>query len=222
MAKKITISWVIVASLMGVASAGCMAEVEPTESVELAAGIPNQFITTDHHLTDATMAKAAPTTNYGASPSCVSDAGLPQRACLMRWDLSAIHSTATVLAATLKFEVFNHSAQIFNIDQVYGTWSESTVTWNIRKTGVPWQTPGARNAADRAFAPFASFKGTLGIHEIPLYGAGLEVVRRWVLMPWSNAGLVIDNIHATDGIEIRTKESTSGLHPYLHIIYQMP
>jgi hypothetical protein len=26
----------------------------------------------------------------------------------------------------------------------------------------------------------------------------------------------------TDGIEIRTKEATTGMHPQIHIIYQMP
>jgi hypothetical protein len=232
MGKKRTVVGVALVGVLSALSAGCVAEVEPTESEALPAMTPVQFISDDRYLTDATIAKAAPNTNYGASGSCVADAGSTQRACFIRWDLSSrIPPTATVLAAYIRFEVFNPSAAIFKLDQVYGTWDElprttapahSGITWNSRGSAGPWNTPGARNAADRAFAPFAQFKGTLGVHEIQVLGEGLKMIQRWVWVPASNAGIVIDNINATDGIEIRTKEATTGMHPQIHIIYQMP
>lgn len=226
-----TVWGVVLTVAMAVAIGGCGAEAEETDSVELAAQTPRQYLTYPRDLIDATIIKASPNTNYGGSGTCqVNGSGASQRVCFMRWDLRAVPSVATVLSATLKFDVYDWSFvaggggryTTFGVDQVYGAWDEAGVTWNSKGAAGLWRTPGARNAADRAFSPFVYFQGSPGIHEISLFGDALAVVRAWVLAPESNHGVVIDSISATDNLGIRSNQATTNTLPQLLVGFQEP
>lgn len=70
---------------------------------------------------------------------------------LIKFDLSSIPSSATIISATLSFYVKADNATASDTISVYRTkrnWVETQATWNIYSTGNNWGTAGGLGADD--------------------------------------------------------------------------
>jgi hypothetical protein len=98
------------------------------------------------------------TTNYGISPTLELRAN-DVRAALLRFDLSNLPPTANIVQAQLSVHVdykTNDFTMPVSLYRVLRPWDEMQATWLLASTGVPWGSPGANAASDRATTAIAS------------------------------------------------------------------
>jgi hypothetical protein len=169
--------------------------------------------------TDATLTKATPDTNDGSSASCVVDAGpTSERSCALRWSLTGIPTTATVLGACAILQVYSGSTKYFPVFALKQRWTQSGVTWNNVSSSVFWQTPGAKGSNDREANPFNAMYGSTIAHQVDI---PVEVVQSWLADSNQNFGIIIASDSNTDGISIRSSEhSVMASRPKLIVRYQ--
>jgi len=138
---------------------------------------------------DTFLDSTAPTTVRGGASTSLCDLS-PQRNVLVRFDVSALAPTTTVLAAELEVEVMNTAASPTNdVFEVLESWTEDAATWQNRLVGTPWTTIGGSRGTT-ALGTFAALARTSRL-VIPLDAGGVSVVQHWVNDPTANHGFAL-------------------------------
>jgi len=94
---------------------------------------------------DAEIWEQSPNNNYGAAAETwVSSAASDTTRSLLRFNMGAISPGARILEATLSLERQSGAGadQPVSAHRITNPWSEDSVTWNSRKTGLGWDTAG--------------------------------------------------------------------------------
>ena len=159
--------------------------------------------------------------NYGTTKE-LQVMGVPDRALLLAWDVSAIPKNSVVQSAQIALQVTNGSNQTFQVYALNRNWDEKKVTWNEAAKGVKWGTAGITNNSDRDAAPIGTLSfNAKGVATITLNAAGIETVQEWVNNPASNFGVMLQNYSASsDYLAIASREaSNKAQHPKLSVAY---
>lgn len=173
---------------------------------------------------DVELYGAEPAKNYGVCmPAWVG----PQSRYLIRFDLSSIPSTATILSATLTTTKVNPTtdSELIEARMVTNAWSEgngdcignsSQATWNSRMSGTPWSTAGG---------DFNStiYSTTMVSPIVQRYEWDIRnMVQAWVNGSSPNHGLMLKKVNESNSTnhEFATRESSSSSNrPALKITY---
>jgi uncharacterized protein (DUF2345 family) len=141
------------------------------------------------------------TRNYGSSNSLsVGLVGTGQRQSLIRFDLSAIPSSATITSATLTLSVLLDPGAPVRIHRATVPWSEATVTWA---------------SFEEAFAP--TVEATLPGTSTP--SASLTaLVQAWVSGSFANDGILLER-DLTGFTVFASSEYTQSQRPELAVCY---
>lgn len=174
---------------------------------------------------DTILKQGSATSNFGTGTTLEvdgDDGSGVDKSILLKWDTSAIPTSAVATSASLTFKVVDTTASAYQLYQIKQSWVETQATWNIFATGSNWQTAGAFGANDRGTAVLGTAgpatSGTL--YTITLNTAGLAVVQSWINNPASNFGLIIGSATNTDGLDFSSSEvSATADRPKLTVIY---
>jgi probable HAF family extracellular repeat protein len=164
------------------------------------------------------------TKNFGGATGLVTD-GNPDKSTLVRWDLSGIPAGSVVHSATLSVNVSGTSGDTYEIYEVLQNWAESQATWTKATSTTNWSTAGAQGAAHGTTVLGTISAPTAGVRTIALGADGLAAVQRWINMPSSNFGLILqDYANSTnDDLVISSRETgTSANCPRLILTYDPP
>ncbi len=171
---------------------------------------------------DVRISSEAPSANFGSAELKV---GARQGiASLVRFDLTAIPSTAVVSSATLSLYAYAResvSASDLSVHRALQAWHENQATWLNADNATLWQSAGCAGTADRV----ASASDTEMVHEVG-----------WV--SWSVLGDVqsmVSDSTANHGWLLRQQDALAGvwsfyaaeganieLHPRLVVTYSVP
>ncbi len=154
---------------------------------------------------DATLQKALPATNDGASAivRVLGESATTQRS-LVRFNLSTMASTSAVKVATLRMIV--PQAPVVSRSQVVHRvtgatqWTEGGVTWNSRDGTVPnnWGAPGGDFGAAINTQPSGTSAGATISWPILTDGVVSNIPQNWVNTPANNNGLLVKDATETD------------------------
>ncbi len=171
---------------------------------------------------DARIRFSNQTVNFGNNATIEAD-GSPDVSTLISWDLSSVPSSSTVVSATITLNVTDTSPSAFELYQVLKPWQESTTTFLLADTSLPWQTAGAAGATDRANTILGAVTGSsLGAVTFALNSAGIAQLQQWVTSPSTNYGFVIQDYDnsASDNVTFSSSEvATKSLRPKLELTY---
>jgi hypothetical protein len=156
---------------------------------------------------DTQIKKSQPSSNFSTSTDCRVDGNADEQSCLIRWDLSSLPSTSTVLAACLWVQVTDPSVRTIEPPRLTRAWSETQATWLSASSGVAWEKAGAKGATDRDGATITYIKSTEP--GTSLYAISASVVQGWITTPASNFGISIANSAAFDGLSIASSEAAN-------------
>ena len=168
---------------------------------------------------DATLVQPEAAALHGSDTYCrVLGGSTPQR-CVLRWDISAIPSSATVVSASLQLGIVDPSRASFRAYALKREWSQADASWLDATAGAAWGKPGAASGRDRSKTAVATFVGSPArIAEMPLDTAAVQA---WVSHPDANHGLVFDAAKSVnDGVSIASSEDASGWRPSLQVTYR--
>jgi hypothetical protein len=169
---------------------------------------------------DVTLMADNPNTNVGSLEGVEIDAD-PLRITLMRFDLSAIPSDATVMSAELLVSLFDPlESGTFQLHRVPQSWTEAGATWNQRAPGAPWAVPGAGAPGFGGAGPIAEIAPrAVDALTIPLEVA---TVQAWVDAPAANFGLAwVSTSGDGRGGQLRSREyATVNERPLLRVTFQ--
>jgi hypothetical protein len=176
---------------------------------------------------DTYISQEEPDANKAAETTLLVDGDNPSGSgkdlvMLLRWDVSAIPTNATVQSAALVFNVVNSSPQSYGVFEVKRAWSSGQATWNQASTGTAWGAPGASGSTDRGTTVLGSlaFNNVTGTQTVALNSAGVSVVQGWVGTPASNHGLLVAGSGNNDGVDVRSgNDATASLRPLLRVTY---
>ena len=158
---------------------------------------------------DTFISSNNPNSNYnGSNDQLLADASDSQYGvmqALIKWDLSAIASCATVERATIQLNVFNQSSGTYNIFTGSNNWDENTATWN---------SVGGNAQQSTSIGSFSP--GSTGTYTILLSSSGLAAVQNWI-QGSTNNGVIISSGGTTDGIDFSDRET--GPSPKLIVTY---
>jgi len=159
--------------------------------------------------------------NYGNRPTLDLDG---QWTPLLRFDLSSIPSSATVIDARLTLYTADQSTtDTITVLRVTQSWTEGATNGAAgeanfleRHTATLWEGPGAtgpsRAGTVGSFMPIA-------VGSAYTFAIALATVQMWVGSPQENFGLVFDS-DGTDTVRFHSSESfTSSSRPVLRITY---
>ena len=136
---------------------------------------------------------------------------------IMRFDLSAIPSSAVVTAAELVLYVDGDPGAPVSVYQLLESWDEATATSNQRAAGMAWLGAGATPPSRGTTAI-----GTLSpaTPNVLVSGAiALPTVQSWVTTPATNFGIAIATTNA-DGPRFASRErGTVAQRPVLRVSY---
>jgi len=129
--------------------------------------------------------------NYGISTTINIRSG-DKRAGLIRFDLSSIPHTATVVSGTLRLDVeyaTNSNPITVSLYALNRPWSETEATWVQAAAGNPWFIGGANGIPQDRSGTLAA---TLTMTDTSVYTFDItSLVQGWVANPSTNHGLVI-------------------------------
>ena len=165
---------------------------------------------------DSTTTGAANTTNFGAATSLVMDYDYSTyptisrtRTALIKWDISSIPTTATVVTAYITFYIGNEGKQ-FALYKMLQTWDVNTITYS-NSGGI------ALDGVEAASTPSAIFGTTQGTGKALDAYVGfcrvnlpLSLVQGWVSNPSTNFGLLGTGgptESSGDGVQVESCES---------------
>lgn len=163
--------------------------------------------------TDAYVASGRLTTNYGAVTALRadgSDGAYGRQVALLRWDVSTIPATASIVNASLAFDVLNSSTGPFDVYAVNVAWTEAGANWS---NTLPESNQGVLIGS---FTP-----ASLGSQTLTLNSVGLSLIRGWADGSIANNGIMIIDRNNTDGLVIAASEyDTAGSRPLLSVTYE--
>lgn len=170
---------------------------------------------------DNVISQSTPSTNYGSALNTTISGGinLIQRP-IMRFDLSAIPTNATVTSAALIWIKSGGDASIVNVSahQITNPWTETGSIWTQRQAATNWTTAGGDFNATAAATVAIGNNGTY-TYSIP------TLVQNWINNPATNYGLLMKQVSETSGGEkyFHSKEVTDAtLRPSLIVTYTTP
>jgi len=207
-------------------ASGVSADVEAV--VYGVAGFQNGVSPADDYAgtTDTAISADSPDSNEGSWTSLEvdgwDDPGIGQFSALIRWDVGSIPADAEVLDASLTlFSSATDTSDPYGLYEALLPWGEMTATWNLADTGQPWSVAGCQGAGDRG----NTLLGTVTANAadpivMDATSAFLDLVRRWVIFPSENRGLVIQDYTNTNGLHFRSSEyAVPAERPLLEITY---
>ena len=123
---------------------------------------------------------------------------------LLRFDLSAIPTEATVLSAALDFVQDNDNSGLVDIVEATDSWDETTATWDNSSALFGSTSFGSADTGDTAGQ---------AVLTIMLNANGLSQVQNWVDAPADNYGFGITTTHNGNGddnwLSLRSREHTT-------------
>jgi tartrate-resistant acid phosphatase type 5 len=174
---------------------------------------------------DTYLSQNNTTTNYGGAATLISDGDDPSgrdKRALLKWNVSAIPSTKTVTAASIKLNVVDVSSQTYEVYQLKRNWTESGSTWVNYASGAAWATAGASGSSDRGTTVLGTFTGTSrGSYTIVLNTAGVALVQGWVTGSIASQGVIIMDAANSNGLDVSSSEAgTVAARPRLIVTYR--
>jgi hypothetical protein len=159
---------------------------------------------------DAYVDADSTTANYGSATPLVAD-GSPDRAALLRWDVTDIPTGSQVLSASVVLHVTDTTYDTYDLYEIASDWIESQVTWDERATGVPWQLPGAQGVQDRSTEIVGAITASsTGTYVIDLNLGGIAMVERWIDDPSTNHGLIVTHYDRGDSVQFASREAAAA------------
>jgi len=159
--------------------------------------------------------------NYGAAASMQVN-GAPATHALLRFDLSAIPTSATVFSSKLHLAVeqTNSTNTAFNAFRVLEAWDEGTgngqvgaASWSLRQVGVPWTNAGALGPTSSVTNNFSSWIASAGAG-VYVLSLNPTIVQAWVSDPTTNFGF---EIRSSTFMSFSSRESTDP--PTLTVVW---
>lgn len=172
--------------------------------------------------TDAVLDAVNLTGNYGGRPTLDLDSRYTP---LVRFDISSIPTTATVLDARLTLHTTDDpSPNDVSVHRLLEAWTEGVLDGGIgaanyfqRQTGTSWASPGATGLS-RVAGSSGGFQASLA-NATYTFAITAAVVQLWVSTPTDNHGLVFES-GGTDLLVLHSSESTSvDRRPTLRVTY---
>lgn len=190
-----------------VASAKTLATGSTTVTVDLRDGLNGYAGTQDTY-----VASGASGSNFGSATAVLADGAdgsNGELASLLKWSVTGIPSTATVMSVRVQLRTFNPSSGTYRLYARNAAWAESTATWANANIA------GSQGSEIGSFLPRSNTQYT-----ITLNAAGIAMVQGWLNGSVANHGLTIRSTSA-DGIDLRSSEyGTLSQRPTLSITYQ--
>jgi fibronectin type 3 domain-containing protein len=180
--------------------------------------------------TDTWLSENQSGTNNGSGTTFEIDGDEPQNSgldttALIRWDISAIPTNATVTAGALVFNVTNSTVNTYEIYDVRRAWNELQANWISTGSGGNWELAGARGTADRGGTSLGLYGPTNGNgpgKAFSLNGSGVSVVQSWIGNAAANFGFAIHNSTSNDGSDVTSREGGAALRPQFTVLYTTP
>ncbi len=143
---------------------------------------------------------------------------------LIRFEINGIPQNAFILSAQLILKPIsdgNGSRTYFNTYDLYKEWSEDEATWYVARNGVSWDASGADGAGDHPYLPLDVSMLSGPISSSVWTSANITpLVRRWVLDPDSNYGVLLRSHGRRVGYELASSEHPEiKWRPVLEIQY---
>jgi hypothetical protein len=162
-----------------------------------------------HNVTfDVTLQEDAPTSSNGNASNVGIDAA-PRHSGLLQFDLSSLPASLHCVQATLSVSVNDPiESGEYQIFALHESWSETTASWNERRSGSPWTDLGA-GPGSRAATPMATTAPrSTGFDAVDLDCATVD---GWIQSPASNNGMVwISTSPDGRGGEFRSSENSDA------------
>lgn len=159
-------------------------------------------------------------------------AGYKSSRSLLRFELTAIPTNATVTRATLTVNLEQVAPGVtnlwVNLHRVVRPWSEAFATWSNRLAATPWSVPGAAAPADFVLLATQSNRitTTLGLYTFASGPRMVADVQDWVRIPATNHGwIMISQLQSVGQTECKftAHEATSAAsRPRLMVDYVLP
>ncbi|HEU5060108.1 MAG TPA: DNRLRE domain-containing protein [Kofleriaceae bacterium] len=176
---------------------------------------------------DTTLDAANPTLNYGGDVTVRADAD-PSRVALLRFDVSAVPSGATVSAADLAITTADDALEQGSLElfEVTETWAEgnevgvaAAANWTQRTGDSTWTAAGAGSGSRAATAMSEIVPAAVATRYV--LAIPTDLAQRWVSDASSNHGVILVPIDAaTHGVDFISSESANAsARPTLTIIY---
>ena len=153
---------------------------------------------TYHGTVDTYVASGRRQKNFGKEHGVLADGvdgSRGQLVGLVRWDISNIPTSATILDAQIVIDIYNSSKGSYYIYSAGKSWSENAANWNNVQPNI------SRRTLMGQFSP--GFKGT---YNITFTTEGRAVIQKWLDDPASNKGIYITSAGTGDGIDMRSSE----------------
>jgi len=182
--------------------------IDPTETIQPENGKDSEMISTH------------PNTNYGSWESMGS--GSVART-IIEFDLSSIPSNADITSAVMSLYNYYTSMTAGNVAayRIKVDWVESEVTWNVRKSGVSWDTAGCDGENDRESTYIAQeYISSTGWNDFDL---DADAVEEWINGSFSNNGMLLKRTDTSALIYWRSSDyGGSSTDPKITITYTLP
>lgn len=173
--------------------------------------------TTDHVASQDTWIDAAAfntNDNHGGTTTLLID-GSPDAVGLMRFDLSGLPTTTTVMAVELHVFTTTDPGDTVTVFPMLESWFESSATWNRRGANMAWQTVGAAPPS-RGTTAIATFTPNAAITEFTS-DVDVATVQGWVTTPEKNFGIALTVAGGNEPI-LRSRQAVTG-KPFLRITH---
>ncbi|MBA2542716.1 MAG: DNRLRE domain-containing protein [Deltaproteobacteria bacterium] len=144
-----------------------------------------------------------PNQTHGSSFELQVDSG-PAQSSLVRFDVTAIPTTATVTLAELTVTTSNDPGGACTVHRVLESWVEGEATHNDRAANTPWLAAGA-SPPSTASVPSGSLAPDSPNTPI-IASLATASVQDWVTDPSTNFGLGIATV-SSDTVRLRSREN---------------
>jgi hypothetical protein len=169
---------------------------------------------------DTFLSATAPATPHG-NAQVVSVDAMAAETGLLRFDISAIPATATIVSVTLHLWTdtgTTSSGGTVSIGDVLENWSERQATWNERMPGVSWTTAGALPPGSSSATAIAMFDPTAIDTEYVIRLPAASIAR-W--LTGRNSGVAL-TMTSSDGADFVSSQGPTTAHrPWLVVQYHL-
>ena len=163
-----------------------------------------------------------PDANYDLSRDEV-DGDPVKKSALIRWDLGALAPGTPIEAGWFVLDTRSTTGESYGVYEALQPWVASEATWWQYAAGSPWAAAGALAVGtDRGSVKVAVIgpAGDAGFATFPLLDAGVALLQRWVDLPGTNLGFIIQDYSRSDGYDFVNSESTTPANrPLLRVSY---
>jgi hypothetical protein len=136
---------------------------------------------------------------------------------LVRFDLSAIPATATVMTAAITLYCDQDPGEAVSVYQMLESWDEATATSNQHSTGVAWLGAGATPPSRGTTAIGTVTPATA--NQTYTFAITTATVQTWITTPATNFGVAIATTN-DNGPRFGTREKgTASQRPSLRVVY---